>query len=65
MAADPRRIVSSMVEARALPCDKFGRVFASLWLQQQDEEGSRHHDPCGDYQEFDNKQDDDLHDGSI
>ena len=30
-----------------MPCDKFGRVFTSLWLEQQDEEGSRHHDPCG------------------
>ena len=48
-----------------LPCDKFGRVFTLLRLQQQDEEGSRHHDPCGGYQEFDNKQDDDLRDGSI
>ena len=28
-------------------------------------EGSRHHDPCGAYQEFDNKQDNNLHDGSI
>ena len=23
-----------------MPCDEFGRVFASLWLNQQDEEGS-------------------------
>ena len=26
-----------------MPCDEFGRVFASLWLEQQDKEGSRHH----------------------
>ena len=50
---------------KGLPCDEFGRVFASLWLQQQDKEGSRYHDPCGGYQEFDNKQDDDLCDSSI
>ena len=48
-----------------MPCDEFGRVFVSLWLEQQDEEGSRHCDPCGGDQEFDNKQDDDLRDGSI
>ena len=48
-----------------MPCDAFGRVFMSLWLQQQDKEGSRHRDPCGGYQEFNNKQDDDLHDCSV
>ena len=48
-----------------MPCDEFGRVFVSLWLKQQDEEGSRHRDPCGGDQEFNNKQDDDLRDGSI
>ena len=37
-----------------MPCDEFGRVFASLWLEQQDEEGSRHRDPCGGDQKFDN-----------
>ena len=64
MAADPRHIVGSMVEAKACHVTNLAEC-SSLWLQQQDEEGSRHHDPCGGYQEFDNKQDDDLHDGSI
>ena len=48
-----------------MPCDEFGRVFALLWLKQQDEEGSRHRDPCGGDQEFNNKQDNNLCDGSI
>ena len=30
-----------------MPCDEFGRVCASLWVEQQDEEGSRHRHPCG------------------
>ena len=47
-----------------MSCDKFGRVFALLWLEQQDEEGSRHHVPCGGDQEFEKKQDDDLRDGA-
>ena len=30
-----------------MPCDEFGRVCASLWVEQQDEEGSRHCHPSG------------------
>ena len=37
-----------------MPCDKFGRVFASLWVEQQDKEGSRHRYPCGGDQKLDN-----------
>ena len=37
-----------------MSCDKFGRVFASLWVQQKDKESSRHHYPCGGDQELDN-----------
>ena len=37
-----------------IPCDEFGRVFASLWVEQQDEEGSRHRYPFGGDQELDN-----------
>ena len=48
-----------------MPCDEVVRVFSLLWLQQQDKEGAMHCDPCGGYQEIDNKQDDDLHDSSI
>ena len=48
-----------------MPYDEFDRVFALLWFEQQDKEGSRHHDPCGGDQEFDDKQDDNLHDSSI
>ena len=40
-------------------------IFLLLWVEQQDEEGSRHRDPCGGDQEFNNKQDNDLRDGSI
>ena len=53
MAADPRRIVGSMVEAKACHVTNLAEC-ASLWVEQQDEEGSRHHHPCGGDKKLDN-----------
>ena len=60
MAADPRHIVSSMVEVKACHVTNLAECLRHYGSKQQDEEGSRHHDPCGGYQEFENKQDNDL-----
>ena len=52
MAADPRRIVGSMVEPKA--CHVTNLADASLWVEQQDEEGSRHRHPCRGDKKLDN-----------
>ena len=53
MAADPRRIVGSMVEAKACHVTSLAEC-APLWVKQQDEEGSRHRHPCGGDKKLDN-----------
>ena len=65
MAADPLHIVSSMVEVKACHVMNLAECLRHYGSKQQDEKGSRNHDPCGGYQEFDNKQDNDLRDSSI
>ena len=55
MAADPRRIVSSMVEAKACHVTNLAECSRRYGLMiQQDEEGSRHRYPCGSDQKCDN-----------
>ena len=53
MAADPRRIVGSMVEVKARHVTNLAEC-TSLWVEQQDKEGSRHRHPCGGDQKLNN-----------
>ena len=65
MAADPRHIVGSMVEVKACHVMHLAECSCHYVSNSKTKRVQRHHDPCGGYQEFNNKQDDDLHDGSI